>query len=111
MKNSKELTQLLTLERIEENIFRGENFKAPWGQVFGGQVLAQAFLLFEQAAFSPDTLVAEADLADFAHFLAQDLEQDFLAPEGETLTNFPLSEQYLTSCKLTLPDLAQVEFW
>ena len=37
-----ELVQLLSLEKIEENIFRGNNYKAPWGRVFGGQVLAQA---------------------------------------------------------------------
>ena len=48
MKNAKELTQLLTLERIEENIFRGQNFMAPWGQVFGGQVLGQALHAAQQ---------------------------------------------------------------
>ena len=48
MKNSKELIKLLSLERIEENIFRGENFKAPWGQVYGGQVLAQALHAAQQ---------------------------------------------------------------
>lgn len=42
MKNAKQLTALLNLEKIEENIFRGNNFQAPWGAVFGGQVLAQS---------------------------------------------------------------------
>ena len=42
MKNAKQLTALLDLEKIEENIFRGNNFQAPWGAVFGGQVLAQS---------------------------------------------------------------------
>ncbi|MEM6965799.1 MAG: acyl-CoA thioesterase II [Bacteroidota bacterium] len=42
MENSQQLTQLLQLEKIEENIFRGHNYLAPWGAVFGGQVLAQA---------------------------------------------------------------------
>ena len=42
MKNSEELKELLRLEKIEENIFRGNNYQAPWGAVFGGQVLAQA---------------------------------------------------------------------
>lgn len=42
MKEINELTALLTLEKIEENIFRGKSFKTPWKRVFGGQVLAQA---------------------------------------------------------------------
>jgi acyl-CoA thioesterase II len=42
MDNVQELTDLLNLEKIEENIFRGENYLAPWKRVFGGQVLAQA---------------------------------------------------------------------
>jgi len=42
MENAKELSGLLNLEKIEENIFRGNNYPAPWGAVFGGQVLAQA---------------------------------------------------------------------
>lgn len=42
METVQELSDLLTLEQIEENIFRGENYKTPWKRVFGGQVLAQA---------------------------------------------------------------------
>jgi len=42
MKSVGELLELLDLEQIEENIFRGQNYQAPWGRVFGGQVLAQA---------------------------------------------------------------------
>ncbi len=42
MENVKDLEELLTLEQIEVNIFRGQNFKAPWKRVFGGQVLAQS---------------------------------------------------------------------
>ena len=42
MTTSQELIDLLTLEKIEENIYRGQNYKAPWKRVFGGQVLAQA---------------------------------------------------------------------
>lgn len=42
MENSQQLNELLTLEKIEENIYRGQNYQAPWGSVFGGQVLAQA---------------------------------------------------------------------
>ena len=42
MQDIKDLKELLELERIEVNIFRGNNYKTPWGRVFGGQVLAQA---------------------------------------------------------------------
>lgn len=42
METAQELQQLLQLERIEENIFRGQNYQAPWKRVFGGQVLAQS---------------------------------------------------------------------
>lgn len=37
-----ELVALLTLERIEENLFRGQSQDLGWGAVFGGQVLGQA---------------------------------------------------------------------
>ncbi|MEM6319710.1 MAG: acyl-CoA thioesterase II [Bacteroidota bacterium] len=42
MKSIKELVDLLSLEQIDENIYRGQNYQAPWGRVFGGQVMAQA---------------------------------------------------------------------
>ncbi len=42
MEHVKELEDLLHLEQIEVNIFRGQNFMSPWKRVFGGQVLAQA---------------------------------------------------------------------
>ena len=42
MQSIEQLIDLLTLEGIEENIFRGQNYLAPWKRVFGGQVLAQA---------------------------------------------------------------------
>ncbi|GAB2799599.1 acyl-CoA thioesterase II [Rhabdobacter roseus] len=42
MTTAEELLDLLNLEKIEENIFRGDNYLAPWKRVFGGQVLAQA---------------------------------------------------------------------
>lgn len=42
MKKISELIDLLSLEKIEENIFRGQNYQTPWKRVFGGQVLAQA---------------------------------------------------------------------
>lgn len=37
-----ELVQLLSLERIEENLFRGQSQDLGWGTVYGGQVLGQA---------------------------------------------------------------------
>src|SRR5262245_24301236 len=37
-----ELVALLSLERIEENLFRGPSQDLGWGTVFGGQVLGQA---------------------------------------------------------------------
>jgi acyl-CoA thioesterase-2 len=37
-----DLVKLLALERIEENLFRGESRDLGWGTVYGGQVLGQA---------------------------------------------------------------------
>ncbi len=37
-----DLIDLLRLERIEENLFRGQSQDLGWGNVFGGQVLGQA---------------------------------------------------------------------
>ena len=37
-----ELVKLLALERIEENLFRGQSQDLGWATVFGGQVLGQA---------------------------------------------------------------------
>src|SRR5439155_21651909 len=37
-----ELVTLLALERIEENLFRGQSQDLGWGAVFGRQVLGQA---------------------------------------------------------------------
>ena len=37
-----EIVKLLALERIEENLFRGQSQDLGWGTVFGGQVLGQA---------------------------------------------------------------------
>ena len=42
MGNLEELIQLLSLERINDNTFVGQNYQAPWGRVFGGQVLGQS---------------------------------------------------------------------
>ena len=37
-----QLVTLLALEKIEENLFRGQSQDLGWGTVFGGQVLGQA---------------------------------------------------------------------
>ena len=37
-----ELITLITLNKINDHTFIGNNYNAPWGQVFGGQVLAQS---------------------------------------------------------------------
>lgn len=42
MDKVEELLDLLQLEEIDINLYRGQNYLAPWGRVFGGQVLAQA---------------------------------------------------------------------
>jgi len=42
MKSITELIDLISLEQLDDNLFRGQNYKTPWGRVFGGQVLAQS---------------------------------------------------------------------
>src|SRR5687767_8261966 len=37
-----DLVALLALEKLEENLFRGQSQDLGWGTVFGGQVLGQA---------------------------------------------------------------------
>src|SRR5690349_8604717 len=37
-----ELVKLLTLEKLEENLFRGQSQDLGWGTIFGGQVLGQS---------------------------------------------------------------------
>jgi len=43
-----DLVALLALERIEQNLFRGQSQDLGWGNVFGGQVLGQALSAAEQ---------------------------------------------------------------
>ena len=42
MQTIQQLINLLTLEKIDDHLFRGNNYKTPWKRVFGGQVLGQA---------------------------------------------------------------------
>ena len=41
-KSLDDLVKTLELERLEENLYRGECEKTAWGRVFGGQVLGQS---------------------------------------------------------------------
>jgi len=45
-----ELVSLLRLEKLEENLFRGQSQDLGWGNVFGGQVLGQALSAASQTA-------------------------------------------------------------
>ena len=42
MENIKKLIDLITLEKVSDNTYVGDNYKSPWGRVFGGQVLGQS---------------------------------------------------------------------
>ena len=58
------LIRQLSLERIEENLFRGQSQDLGWGTVFGGQVLGQALSAAVQ------TVPAERSVHSFhAYFL------------------------------------------
>jgi len=48
MKSIADLVELLTLEQLDDNLFRGQNYKTPWGRVVGGQVLAQSIHAAQQ---------------------------------------------------------------
>ena len=37
-----ELISIVTLKKIDDNKFEGDNYKTVWGRVFGGQVLSQS---------------------------------------------------------------------
>ncbi len=40
--NLDEIIELITLEELEDCLYRGQSYKTPWRRVFGGQVLGQA---------------------------------------------------------------------
>lgn len=44
MQKITDLIKILDLEQLSDNVFKGQNYNAPWGRVFGGQVLAQSLL-------------------------------------------------------------------
>lgn len=53
-----ELLELLRLERLEQNLFRGQSRDPGWGTVYGGQVLGQALSAAAQTV--PDDRVAHS---------------------------------------------------
>lgn len=42
MESIEQVLDLLTLEELDKNLFRGQSYKTPWERVFGGQVLGQS---------------------------------------------------------------------
>lgn len=42
METADQVIDILTLEKIDVNLYRGQNYETPWGRVFGGQVLGQS---------------------------------------------------------------------
>lgn len=52
MNNLQELIDLLQLEKLNDSIFLGQNYLAPWKRVFGGQVLAQSLSAAQQTVDS-----------------------------------------------------------
>ena len=47
------LVKALSLERLEENLFRGQSYDPGWGRVFGGQVLGQALSAAQATVSDP----------------------------------------------------------
>ena len=43
METIQEVIELITLEKTSPNTFLGQNYKTPWGRVFGGQVFLYLF--------------------------------------------------------------------
>ena len=42
MESIEQVLELLTLEELDKNLFRGQSYRTPWERVFGGQVLGQS---------------------------------------------------------------------
>ena len=40
--NLEEIISIVTLKKIDENRFEGQNYHTSWGTVFGGQTLSQS---------------------------------------------------------------------
>ena len=63
METINDLIELLTLEKIDNHIFRGNNLHTSWGRAFGGQVLGQALHAAYQTV--PDERIAHSMHAYF----------------------------------------------
>ena len=51
-----DLLEILTLEPLEKNLYRGQNRDIGTGRVFGGQVLAQALVAAQNTVDSDDRM-------------------------------------------------------
>lgn len=63
MNHIEDLIDLLSLEHESENTFIGQNYQAPWGRVFGGQVLGQSLYAAYQTV--PEDKIAHSMHAYF----------------------------------------------
>ena len=94
MENIKDLVELLTLEPLAENIFLGQNYQAPWGSVFGGQVLGQSLHAAYQTV--PKDRIAHSMHGYFILSKAAGLFVE--AKKGPVLLNYGIDE-----CRFTKP--------
>jgi len=49
MESISQVIDLLTLEQLDVNLYRGKSYMTPWKRVFGGQVLGQSLHAAYQA--------------------------------------------------------------
>ncbi|GGW22299.1 acyl-CoA thioesterase [Arenibacter certesii] len=63
MNSIEDLIDLISLERVDDTTYVGQNYQAPWGRVFGGQVLGQSLHAAYQTV--PDNKLAHSMHAYF----------------------------------------------
>ncbi|MDX1326600.1 MAG: acyl-CoA thioesterase II [Arenibacter sp.] len=63
MSSIEDLLDLISLERVDDTTYVGQNYQAPWGRVFGGQVLGQSLHAAYQTV--PDNKLAHSMHAYF----------------------------------------------
>ncbi|MDX1363350.1 acyl-CoA thioesterase [Arenibacter latericius] len=63
MNSIEDLIDLISLERVDDTTYVGQNYQAPWGRVFGGQVLGQSLHAAYQTV--PDNKIAHSMHAYF----------------------------------------------
>ena len=61
--NLEEIISIVTLKKIDENKFEGQNYHTSWGTVFGGQTLSQSLHAAYQTV--PDDRIAHSMHAYF----------------------------------------------